>query len=718
MIAHGTNGKVSASQRFTRSNPCPVCGGGDDDKRGQGTRCTGYSSEDGKLAFCSRVTSGKETNSAAGPLFIHRLDFGPVNSSPMKRPKGRGTAYDRPEHAARDQARRLEAISDPIVWIYQDRNGKDVGAAVRFDLADGEKTYRSLHHDAEGHWRFGDPAGLWPLYRLPELLASEGRIYLVEGEKASDAVRHLGLVGTTTSHGAKSPNKSDLTPLAGREIIILPDNDEPGEKYVAAILELLASLEPRPMVKIVHLAGLPAKGDVVDWLKEEIPENWDDEQCRAELDRLAAEAPISTFSTFSTLRGSNTSGDDDESDELIQIDEPPRLAADSPAFVGLLGEIALKHAETSEAPPVSVLAHLLVGFGVVVGRGPTYMVGATRHRPMLFVLQIGPTGRGRKGTAQDIAVAYLDRVEMDFSHYFVRDNFVSAEGLIHAIRDGGDKPGGTEEIRQRMFYLEGEGSRIFDVARREGNTLSGQLRTAWDAKFPLQVGRRNSPDVSSHYTLGVVAHITPEELQMKVRAVDAANGLINRFLIVYAERDRKIAFPPPIVPDDALADRLGKSIAKARKIGQSVQWTGNGQAAYERWYHSQSDLPPGLLGGVLGRREPQVIRLAFIYALADGRIEIDATHLERAAAFWDYCEQSSAYVFGQSLGDPDGEKVLTALASGPQRREFIRGRVFQGNKNKAEIDLILGRLLKAGRIKQESIQTEGRGRKATEFRLA
>jgi hypothetical protein len=37
-------------ERFTRANPCPVCGGWDEQRRGKGERCYGYGL--GRYARC------------------------------------------------------------------------------------------------------------------------------------------------------------------------------------------------------------------------------------------------------------------------------------------------------------------------------------------------------------------------------------------------------------------------------------------------------------------------------------------------------------------------------------------------------------------------------------------------------------------------------------------------------------------------------------------
>ena len=74
------------------------------------------------------------------------------------------------------------------------------------------------------------------LYRLERVRAaiSAGRIvYLVEGEKDVHALETLGVVATTSPMGAGNWSKVDATPLRGGTVVIVPDRDEPGERYAA-----------------------------------------------------------------------------------------------------------------------------------------------------------------------------------------------------------------------------------------------------------------------------------------------------------------------------------------------------------------------------------------------------------------------------------------------------------------------------------------------------
>ena len=149
-------------------------------------------------------------------------------------------------------------------WEYYDADGEPVAWVLRFDKPDGSKEFRpvSLH---DGGWFIKAPPGLWPLYNLPAVITAT-TVYICEGEKAAEAARSLGLVATTSAHGAQSPDKTDWSPLAGKNVVILPDHDKPGRKYADAVAAILAKLSPSPVVKIVELPELTEGDDLVEWI--------------------------------------------------------------------------------------------------------------------------------------------------------------------------------------------------------------------------------------------------------------------------------------------------------------------------------------------------------------------------------------------------------------------------------------------------------------------
>jgi hypothetical protein len=173
-------------------------------------------------------------------------------------------------------------------WLYHNPAGEEVFHVFRFDTTDDRKTYRVLRRVAQG-WQWGDPPGLLPLYQLPTLLKAP-RVYVTEGEKAAEAGRSIGLITTTSAHGSQSAAKSDWSPLAGKEVIILPDHDEAGRQYANHVVELLQQLQPPPRIRIVELPGLAEHGDLYDFL--EARDGAEPEALYQTIEKLVAEAPV------------------------------------------------------------------------------------------------------------------------------------------------------------------------------------------------------------------------------------------------------------------------------------------------------------------------------------------------------------------------------------------------------------------------------------------
>jgi hypothetical protein len=170
-------------------------------------------------------------------------------------------------------------------WTYTDAAGNPVGVVVRWDGPNG-KDIRPVSRHAEG-WCIGAMPDPRPLYRLPELTGAS-RVLAVEGEKCADVARSLGFIVTTSSGGAQAAVKTDWSPLAGKEVWILPDNDVPGRKYADEMADILGRLMPAGVVKIVELPDLADGGDIADWIaaREGVPAD----RLRAEIEAIARSA--------------------------------------------------------------------------------------------------------------------------------------------------------------------------------------------------------------------------------------------------------------------------------------------------------------------------------------------------------------------------------------------------------------------------------------------
>ena len=134
-----------------------------------------------------------------------------------------------------EAARPVEPEPDRVLeakYVYRDKAGRKVCEVNRWALSNGKKT-------------FAVPGGMpspRPLYGLERWHASD-IVVIVEGEKCVDALASIGVDATTLMGGANSTiEKTDLTPLAGKRVVLWPDLDAPGASLMDKLAGPLAAL--------------------------------------------------------------------------------------------------------------------------------------------------------------------------------------------------------------------------------------------------------------------------------------------------------------------------------------------------------------------------------------------------------------------------------------------------------------------------------------------
>ena len=143
-------------------------------------------------------------------------------------------------------------------YNYTDTDGTLLYQVCRLD----PKDFRQRRPDGRGGW-------IWKLderrvpYRWPELLNyPDATIFFTEGEKDADNVAALNLTATCVASGKWTDECIEA--LAGRDVIILEDNDDAGRKKALAAAQALHGTAKT--IRIVSLPDLADGGDVSDWL--------------------------------------------------------------------------------------------------------------------------------------------------------------------------------------------------------------------------------------------------------------------------------------------------------------------------------------------------------------------------------------------------------------------------------------------------------------------
>jgi len=186
---------------------------------------------------------------------------------------------------AENERKRMKANinTDGKVVFFSSKHQKKVTESVRYSYSDGDgkpeyhvirsepKDFRPMTQDG-----FLDLDGVdRVLYRLPELLKGikdSKPIFLLEGEKDVDSAMVMGLIATTFVGGAGKWRDEYLDYFRGADIVLIPDNDDPGLKGMTEIATKLHGTASR--IRILELPELGTRlekhgKDFSDWAELE-----------------------------------------------------------------------------------------------------------------------------------------------------------------------------------------------------------------------------------------------------------------------------------------------------------------------------------------------------------------------------------------------------------------------------------------------------------------
>lgn len=389
----------------------------------------------------------------------------------------------------------------------------------------------------------------------------------------------------------------------------------------------------------------------------------------------------------------------------------PRPIPDQRVYQGWLGRAVSSLAPTTEADPVAILASFAAEFSTMVGPEPHVMIHDDAHPLLIWPLILGRTGNGRKGMSYGVTKKVMRRADVDFYANCVTSGLSSGEGLISAVADGDDEdaPGGKV-----LFVVETEYAVTMARAGREGNTLGGVLRQAWEGDTLRAMTRAMMRATRPH--VGILAHITPDEFRLRVKTAEMAGGTYNRFLPIYSERLREIPLGDGAARE--LIATLGVEMAERVKRAKDVRAVGLTPDAADYWSTvvypvlSASPAADGVTAQFTARATAYCRRLAAVYALADGAAIVGREHLEAAYHLMHYSRATAAYVFGAtSTGDPRLDKVLAALMSAGEAgltRTQISSDVFKKHITTPLLDEVLAKLTALPDVEREQHRTGGR----------
>jgi putative DNA primase/helicase len=273
---------LSADQLTNKHQPCPACGGtdryrwdNDDDEGGcYCNQCGGKDHMGGGMSGLDLLMrcTGWDFKQACRRIEQHLGMPSPATPKP-KKSKRPHRIPDRPPADTPPPA--LGSATGQ--WCYRDADGYQLFWVQRINKGAAKLFVQRTWLDNRWHFpRNDDPFDShWPaprpLYRLPDLAARPGDpVLITEGEKAADAAAELlpDHVAIAWCGGTAGVNHADWSPIAGRAVVLWPDNDDVGRQCMAKLAIRLQQLGCT--VSIFNPPdGCPPKWDLADALADQ-----------------------------------------------------------------------------------------------------------------------------------------------------------------------------------------------------------------------------------------------------------------------------------------------------------------------------------------------------------------------------------------------------------------------------------------------------------------
>lgn len=595
-------------------------------------------------------------------------------------------------------------------WPYTDAAGNEVGRILRWETSAG-KEMRPINRTQAG-WTLTGITRPRPLLNLPALLAApEAPVYVVEGETCVDALESFGLLATTSAGGANAAKQTDWSPLSGRRVILMPDNDATGRKYAEDVLHMLAALNAN--VSIADLDGLPEGGDVVDLINQCV---CDDEKTglREEIamlpDELSTHLPSeSTGTTVPT-----------KDYQPFPTEEFPKTVAD----------YVTESAAATGCDPAFIALPVLTLLGAAIGNSRRLSVKSTYHVPaILWTGIVGDSGSGKTPALRMALVAASDRERFlrsqeDPKRFLVGDTTTEALAEIMSMN-----PRGIFCVRDELAGWFGSIDRYTE--QKKGCSSDQSFLLSAHEGTAHYVDRRTGKNRHLYIpqaSLWVTGGIQPGILAQAMGKQEREAGLLARLLLAC----------PPSTPhkfsenDVSEKTRTEFSDSLAYLFGlQDEGFVSLNQGAKNLWvaFHDQtSEESLGLAGDLAAawsKFRDTALRIALILHFASGGGDaVTAATMNRALRITRWFMQETLRVYdvinakSRSGNQQQDEALLKWLAD----RDWVTCRDVQRGprllRTGTEAEACLRRLSASGLLEQRAAaDAQSGGRPTTLFRL-
>jgi len=478
----------------------------------------------------------------------------------------------------------------------------------RFDIR-GQKTFLPLSYgkisNAVGwHWKqLPAPRILYGLENLPEL----GQICIVEGEKAADAAAKLlsDMCVLTWPGGAQGISKIDWSPLFSKkyDVLLWPDNDEPGKEAMQKIAAIL--INEVASVSVLDVSLLAPKDDAADWNKTS-----------EELQKfIAANSKPVVFPEPAKPKKHITSDGD-----INPLNIP-----------GLIGDTVRWIVATADQPrPDIALLNTISFAGAVFGRR---YESPRRTRSNIYMVATADTGAGKNHPRQMITKL---AIAAGLSDYLGGNSIRSDTGMLRGLMNNGSQLLMLDEFGQFLRALHDPKMVHYRNIMRTFLTLYSDSNSIYNhgdyADPKAKTIKIHAPN------LCIFGTTTESEYIPALRKSSIESGELNRFIVLPMDSGKMYPLresPSQNIPESLLEGWQKFAPSKSDKIGiivnndtilpqpEMIEWGECDDAAY-KLRCEQEDIRCSNLAtkSLWGRLYENTIKIAMILSI--GSTEGDA----------------------------------------------------------------------------------------------
>tara|TARA_Y100000593_G_scaffold1714_1_gene3435 strand:- start:1266 stop:3308 length:2043 start_codon:yes stop_codon:yes gene_type:complete len=524
-------------------------------------------------------------------------------------------------------------------YKYEDEKSNHVFSVVRFD----PKDFRPLRPDG----RFTLEGVTRVPYRLPQMLKAieaQKTVLLVEGEKDCDNLAEIGLTATTFPGGAGKWRDDYLHWFKGSKIACLPDNDRPGKDGMHLLAKKISPVAQS--ILWLELPGIPDKGDISDWLKQE----GNDLEKFKELAKEKAtawEAP--------TLKPEKK-----EPEQILHKD-----FYSPPGFVGELADFIVDNSKYRQ--PILALSASLAYAGVLMGRK---VATEENTRSNLFIAALARTGHGKES-----ARAIIKNLDAKLDLECFGAEKVTSRAAIERILSW--RP-------SSLFMIDEFGLFMKAIMNENAPKYAIEVMTTFMEVYTssgIYYGQDKASREEKRFEIdqpccSIYGTSTPETFWSSLDSSKVRDGSMNRFTIFNAPHDRperqrgKILknFPTEIINKAMRFKNM--SIQPGKLTGDMTEATGSPDPevitytdnAWRKFedledYCTQMIDNSGVLGSMWVRTAEHAKKIALINCVGDDKSQITSEHADYGVELIKFLTESTCNEINRNLADNEYERI-------------------------------------------------------------